>query len=1003
MVVCLLFFTVAVSGQGIVRGKISDENGESLTGATVYIQSNPTKGTISDFDGNYSLRVDSDQDLKMIVSFISYANIETMVNVKKNEVSIVNLVMQPLSIGIEDVVIIKKVQRSSDVYMQLKKASSPVSMDYISSETIKKTGDSDIHDATKRITGVSTVGDFITVRGLADRYIKTTINGSRIPTLDPFTNNIELDIFPTSLVDNIIISKTMSPDLPGDWSGAYISIETKDYPEKFTLSFNSSFGFNFQTTFKDIVTSEAGPNDWLAFDGGFRDIDNPNFEFFPNYSSAPSPYQQFSALGLESYYQELKIDPTLIQNSPDNVYFNLGLVELGLLPPAFIYDQAAIRAARDSYFSGIYISAFETINQDVINFSSTLPNNMDNIVSKAPFDHSQEFSIGNQINLFGNPLGFMLGFRYSRGVNYDPAAYYSRGQISAGTNILFQTDSLNQQVSSISYAWSGLAHLAYKLNQNNSISFMIMPNFSNKNRAFQGTGILSGTESNSISNVQSQIYEEKRQLIYQFKSKNYIPAINMKLDLNASYTKGDSKIPDFKRMSWGSYFDISDTVFAFDNVGLPRRNFRYLNEDIYDFHLNGELPIFADKDLSRKIKFGGAYQYNDRNYQQYEYILEQSNIGFMIDNGNIANYFKEENFHVYPQNEYSFIPLHYVVDQSLALRGRNSSVGHNAITAAWLMTDYNITSRIRLTGGLRVEQTDLFSDMTLLLGQPKGSQDRMIVGAGNLTANYARIDTVHFLPSVNFIYKVISNNNMTVNARANYSKSIARPSIREVTYSYVYDYEYRIHVLGNPDLKIVEINNFDLRFESFFKGGNNLSLSLFYKGFQNHIEVVDDNNYYTWINTEESRVYGLEFESKVSFLRNLELRTNLTLINSLTKINLGGEAREQTMFGQAPYVVNALLTYNYEKIGLNTSLGYNVQGPRLAVVNRGVIPNIMELPVNLIDFKVSKSIGKNFGVSFKVRNLLGAASTRIYEGYDLIYDEYSYGRDFRLSLSYNLN
>jgi len=115
--------------------------------------------------------------------------------------------------------------------MESKKKLSSTTLDYISAETLKKTVDANVAAAITRVTGVSsTSSGLITVRGTGDRYLKTTINGSRIPTLDPFTNNIKLDIFPASLVDNIVIAKTASPDLPGDFAGAYISVETKQYP-----------------------------------------------------------------------------------------------------------------------------------------------------------------------------------------------------------------------------------------------------------------------------------------------------------------------------------------------------------------------------------------------------------------------------------------------------------------------------------------------------------------------------------------------------------------------------------------------------------------------------------------------------------------------------------------------------------------------------------------------------------------------------------------------------
>lgn len=990
-----------IYGQGVIRGKISDEKGEPLTGATVYVKNNQTVGTITDFDGNYSLKVPSGE-VTILISFISYVTMEETMQVNPGEVEIFNAVMQPATTQIEDVVITRKIERSNDMYMQLQKAKSPVSLDYISSETIKQTGDSDIHDATKRITGVSTVGDFITVRGLADRYIKTTINGSRIPTLDPFTNNIELDIFPTSLVDNIVISKTMSPEIPGDWSGAFLSIETKDYPERLTVNVSSSFGYNAQTTFKNYITSKAGPMDWLGMDGGYRNIDNPDWKTFPDYTMNPSPYEQFRALGLDLYLQGLHVDPSLIFDSPGNIYFNLSLVELDILPPALLYDPVAIQQARETYYNSEYVDAFRTINAGLVEFSEKLPANMNNIIATAPFDHSQEFSIGNQVNLFGNPLGFLVGFRYYRSVEYDPNALYNRGQVS--NDVLFANDSLAQQASSLSHGWSSLLHLAYKINPNNSISVMFMPNFSGVNRARQGSGILDGAESDATTFTQSHLYEHRRQLVYQAKTDHYIPSVKMRIETSGSLAKGQSNTPDFKRMNWIRYYEEQDTLFAFDNVGLPRRNFRNLREDIYEGQIHAEIPVLSKPNRAGKIKFGATYQENSRSYEQYEYALNQHNIGFRIEDGNLNNYFREENFRVFDQGKYSFIPLHYKVDQSLQLQGRNFSNGYTNVAAGYIMTDYNLTERFRVTGGLRVEHTDLFSDMDLLMGEPRNSPDRELVGAGNLVANYSQIDTIHYLPSINLIYQVAANENITVNARANYSKSLARPSIREVTYSYVYDYEYRIHVLGNPDLKIVDIRNFDLRFESFFKGGDALSLSFFYKDFTNHIEIIEENAYYTWTNTDDSRVYGMELEGKTSFLQSLEFRGNLTLINSQTRIDLAGPGQvEQAMFGQAPYVVNGLLSYQSERLGISASIGYNIQGPRIAVINNEPIPNVVEMPRNLLDFKLGKSLGEFFNISLKIRNLLNAPATRVYEGTDLIYDEYTYGTDYRVSLSYNLN
>ena len=183
--------------------------------------------------------------------------------------------------------------------MDKMKVNSTTTIDFISAETMKKTGDPNVTAAIARVSGVSTNGGLITVRGIGDRYVRTTLNGSRIPTLDPLTNNIKLDIFPSSLIDNIIITKTASPELPGDWAGAYISVETKDYPGKLTVNVESQFGYNAQTTFQNVITSDKSSTDWMGFDGGLRIRENENI-VAPNLS--PSTYQEMVALGLGDYF-----------------------------------------------------------------------------------------------------------------------------------------------------------------------------------------------------------------------------------------------------------------------------------------------------------------------------------------------------------------------------------------------------------------------------------------------------------------------------------------------------------------------------------------------------------------------------------------------------------------------------------------------------------------------------------------------------------------------------
>lgn len=97
------------------------------------------------------------------------------------------------------------------------------------------------------MSGVSVEGGkYVYVRGLGDRYTKAILNGVDIPGLDPDRNTLQMDIFPTNVIDNIVVHKSFSADLPADFTGGVINIETKDFPEEKTGNISFSLGYNPQ-------------------------------------------------------------------------------------------------------------------------------------------------------------------------------------------------------------------------------------------------------------------------------------------------------------------------------------------------------------------------------------------------------------------------------------------------------------------------------------------------------------------------------------------------------------------------------------------------------------------------------------------------------------------------------------------------------------------------------------------------------------------------------------
>ena len=192
-----------------------------------------------------------------------------------DDVQVVQFNLFPETFVIEQAAeVVAKVDRARDTYMENIKKKSAASIDYISSQQIKRTGDNDAASAMKRVSGVSTVGNFVFVRGLSDRYLKTTLNGAEVPSMNPRRNTIEMDLFPTNLVDNLKVVKTQTANLPSDWAGAYISVETKDFPDQFMFNYSSSLGWNTNTTGKEVLSSQRSSKDWLGYDDGSRSL-NP--------------------------------------------------------------------------------------------------------------------------------------------------------------------------------------------------------------------------------------------------------------------------------------------------------------------------------------------------------------------------------------------------------------------------------------------------------------------------------------------------------------------------------------------------------------------------------------------------------------------------------------------------------------------------------------------------------------------------------------------------------
>ncbi|MBK9639481.1 MAG: carboxypeptidase-like regulatory domain-containing protein [Bacteroidetes bacterium] len=1019
--ILFLLLTLSLSnsfGQGTVRGKVTDKNGESLIGVTLVVKGNTSIGAATDLDGNFSISIKDNTPFVLVVSYIGFNTLEESITLSKNEVIVRNFTMQSSSVEVKEVEISAKAVKAADYYMENMKKQSSTTIDYVSSETIRKTGDNSVSSAISRVTGVSnTSAGFITVRGIGDRYLKTSVNGAMIPTLDPFTNNIKLDFIPANLVDNIIITKTASPDLPGSWAGAYVSIETKDYPEQLTIAAETQIGYNTQSTFQNVLGGERSSSDWLGYDDGFRDRKHGGFI---DYVARPSQFQEMVALGLGNFYLGLGITQSWDPTSQAGIdLFKLGLVELGLLAPALINDPAAFNQAVSTYQSGPALDAFSTINTPAAEQNKKFSNSWIIGRRKAPLNFSQSFGIANQIKTGKqSALGFLFGLRYGNSVQYDSDAKLNRFRLEGNT--FYSTQEFTKETNN----WSALMKLSYKFNPNHSVGFLFMPNVggSNNLRTIVGTGIFED-QPDAIYYSNDQFYEERKQLIYQVQSDHYFPFAKARIHMDASYTDGSSDIPDYRSLST---FLLNGQMLS--GIGnLPNtRDYRYLGEDLFDSRFSIEFPLAEKPGKSRKIKVGGAYTYLDREFNQFEYVLggtdSSGNIqsgSYLIPNNDTEAFLDPSNFGV---QSYDFQGLPKRRSNIIYIENDvpgNRTIGYSEVIAYYAMIDYNLSFNWRASGGLRVEHADIFADIYEYdrLGYAAGDIRRKAEG-DNFLANPGIINVTKLLPSLNVVYKYRDDDSKSINIRANYSRTTAYPSIREITENNILDFELRSTVFGNSTLKPADVDNFDLRWEGYFKNSSSISVSAFYKKFKNHIELLNFNDANTWTNVDDSYVVGLEVEGVKKLTKNLEIRANVAAIKSETNVVMKSrkdvdgvvvltpyDTLVRPMYGQAPFIINAIVNYNFEKSRVNISVSYNIQGKRLVIAATENVPDVYEMPRNVIDFKVAKQLGKHFTTSLTVRDILNQPVQRRFEletEEKLDYDSFRWGTSVNLGLTYRL-
>ncbi|MFZ5434489.1 MAG: carboxypeptidase-like regulatory domain-containing protein, partial [Calditrichota bacterium] len=505
---------------GSIEGTVFDsETGEAMIGVSIMVEGT-SRGAASDLDGHYRISEVPIGKQTIIATMIGYSRVTIRdVLVDINASTKINIQMASEAVELGEVVIEAKMVNNTEASLLGIRKRAPIVADGISAEQIKKSPDSDAGEAMKRITGVTVVGDkYVFVRGMGERYNNTRLNGATIASPEPLKRVVPFDVIPASLLDNIIVSKTFTPDQPGDFAGGSVQLSTQEFPEKLTFSVNSSSSYNSQSSMKEFLTYRGGDRDWIGMDDGSREI----------------PDRVWVA-----------------SNDPNQVW------QLDTLLPKEL--------------------------------AKSFKNTWEPRRISAPLSGSKSLAIGNQSEVFGKPVGYLLTATYSESFSSREERQYGYSPVSRSTQ-KYQDFVVNRSNHSVN--WGGILDLNTKLSQNHKLSLKSLYTRSADDVVRINEGL---TKEEYFVRSYRLSWTERSLFSSQLKGAHELPKVmNSRLDWFGNYSRATWEEPDRRDVD---YFHTGSGIWEhFPGKSPAFRRFAEMEDNIYEGSLDWSVPLKFMKD-----------------------------------------------------------------------------------------------------------------------------------------------------------------------------------------------------------------------------------------------------------------------------------------------------------------------------------------------------------------------------------------------------------------------
>lgn len=942
----LVFSTATFAQNGIIRGTVyEDETSEALFYANAQI---PSTGAVAftDFDGNFELQL-APGTYSLEVSFLGLATLVIPdVTVEAGKVvAFENIRLKPSTNELMTVTVTASAMRNTEsALLDVKKKSATV-MDGISAQNFKRIGDGNAAAAVTRVPGVSIQGGkYVFVRGLGDRYTKTQLMSMDIPGLDPDRNSLQMDIFPTNILQNIVVLKTLTADLPADFSGGLVNIELVDFPTEKTLNISSSLGYTPGMHLVEGLGYQGSATDFLGFDAGYRNNPLPGnyiYEGIPN----PALDDPITTELTESFKPVLSAQA---KTMPLNG-------SLGISGGNQIKKENGKTVGYNGSFSyKANTDYYGTVNGD----TSRL--------------YEQNFyRKGNQPDEYN-----LLADRTQKGS-------------LAVSNILM----------------SGLYGYSIK-DADDKFRFNVMHLQNGESRA--GKFIETSSIENSFIGARDNLeYSERSITSMLFNGQHSRQDNTLKIDWRIAPTYSRIADKDIRSTSYrteDNTFAIAPGETGFPNRIWRNLNEFNLSNRI-DFTKTHEI---RGRDAKRKYGASYTIKYRDYEILRYQLRAKSlGNLDPLTGNADelLSGYYTwdvisdagmyysgnyeannayqgiQSNFSAYLNEEFSWNALTKMVvglrmerydqfytgvdQQEAAAPGTGINYrwepvlnNFNLFPTASLIYSVNENSNLRL-GAFRTVARPSFKEKS-------AAQIEDVLTGITFIGNLDLVNTT--INNLDFRYERFFDGGQTV-AISGFYKYFQNP-IELVAYSAAAPSNFQPRNVGNATVAGVE---FEVRKNLGFIGLKNLEINSNFSGI--YSSVTRDSS---------------EFAARVASARDGE-----------------EVSKTRQMQGQSPYMINAGLSYNNPTNGWQGGLFYNVQGEKLYIVGVADNPDVFEVPFHSLNFNLMKNFGeeRQYQVGFAVSNILDDTRDRIFVSYNSFspyFSTWAPGRTFKLSFRYSL-